>query len=137
MCYVCAMDEKKERSYAKESTKSTPSGIRFDLEKLAFIQKRENLATKQKVVDFLLNDYWWKWKVPIVTAKEAPPLDLKLQDTPKPPIQNKPVIQRKTPQQWILDKRDLDDPDEYQKWFNALEADPWLTTREKSAIKQA
>jgi hypothetical protein len=37
------MDEKKERSYAKESTKSTPSGIRFDLDKLAFVQKRENL----------------------------------------------------------------------------------------------
>ena len=71
------MGEKKERSYAKESTKTTPSGIRFDIEKLAFIQKRENVPTKQKVVDFLLNKYWWEHKVAYPTAKEAPPLTLK------------------------------------------------------------
>jgi hypothetical protein len=58
------MVDKKERSYAKESTKSKPSGIRFDLEQLEFIQKRESkLNTKQKVVDFLLNKYWWEQKI--------------------------------------------------------------------------
>lgn len=78
------MGEKKERSYAKESAKSTPSGIRFDLDKLAFVQKRENLPTKQKVVDFLLNEYWWKWKVPTVTAKEVPPMGLKTEVKDEP-----------------------------------------------------
>lgn len=92
------MNGKQERSYAKESTKSTPSGIRFDLEKLAFIQKRENVPTKQKVVDFLLNKYWWENKLPHVTAKEVPPMELKagFQDLTKPTNEIKPYEQPKT-----------------------------------------
>lgn len=71
------MGDKKERSYEKAATKTSPTGIRFDIEKLSFVQGRENVPTKQKVVDFLLNKYWWENKLPHVTAKEAPPLELK------------------------------------------------------------
>jgi len=69
------MEDKKQRSYAKESTKSAPSGIRFDIEQLEFIQKRESkLNTKQKVVDFLLNKYWWEQKVSLTpNHKGLPP----------------------------------------------------------------
>jgi len=45
-------------SYKKESKKSTPCGVTFDVEKLGFIQTlHPNLKTKQKVVDYLLNWY--------------------------------------------------------------------------------
>lgn len=73
------MGDKKERSYEKAATKTSPTGIRFDIEKLSFVQGRENVPTKQKVVDFLLNKYWWENKLPHVTAKEAPPLDMKIE----------------------------------------------------------
>jgi hypothetical protein len=74
MCYICAMNVQNNRSYAKESTKSTPSGIRFDLEQLGFIQNKEpKLTTKQKVVDFLLNKFWWENKVAKPTHRGLPP----------------------------------------------------------------
>lgn len=77
MCYVCAMEEKQERSYAKESTKSSPTGIRFDIEQLEFVQKKEpKLTTKQKVVDFLLNKFWWEFKITKPSHKGLPPEEL-------------------------------------------------------------
>lgn len=43
----------------RKTTKTSPIGIRFDIEKLSFISERENLETKQQVVDFLMENYWW------------------------------------------------------------------------------
>ncbi len=72
MCYLCAMNVQDKRSYAKESTKSKPTGVRFDLEKVDFIKAKEKLNTYQKVVDFLLNKYWWEHKIAKPTHKEVP-----------------------------------------------------------------
>jgi hypothetical protein len=72
MCYLCAMNVQHKRSYAKESTKSKPTGVRFDLEKVEFVKTKEKLNTYQKVVDFLLNKYWWEHKVAKPTHKEVP-----------------------------------------------------------------
>lgn len=36
----------------------TPTAIRFDIEKLDLIKKNEKLESNQKVVDFLLDEYW-------------------------------------------------------------------------------
>jgi hypothetical protein len=80
------MNVPKDRSYAKESTKTNPSGIRFDKEQLEFIQKRESkLNTKQKVVDFLLNKYWWEFKVKLEpNHKGLPPVsEIKPIEQPK------------------------------------------------------
>jgi len=43
--------------------KSPQTSIRFDAEKMELIKKQENLATPQKVVDFLIDQYWWKWRL--------------------------------------------------------------------------
>lgn len=68
------MNVQNNRSYAKESTKSNPTGIRFDKEQLEFIQKKEpKLTTKQKVVDWLLNKFWWEYKVAVPSHKGLPP----------------------------------------------------------------
>ena len=66
------MNVQDKRSYAKESTKSKPTGVRFDLEKVDFIKAKEKLNTYQKVVDFLLNKYWWEHKIAKPTHKEVP-----------------------------------------------------------------
>lgn len=131
------MEEKKQRSYAKESTKTTPTGIRFDIDKLAFVQKRENVPTKQKVVDFLLNKYWWENKIPTVTAKEAPPLSLKTERVVDEPIElPKPKIAlKRTPAHWVELRRECADADEFAQWLENLENDPHLTAREKRDIK--
>ena len=46
----------------RKTTRTSPTGIRFDIEKLSFISKTENLETKQQVVDFLMENYWWTKK---------------------------------------------------------------------------
>jgi hypothetical protein len=121
-CYICAT-----------MAKTNPIGVRFDTDKLDFIKGREKLTSNQQVVDYLLNKYWWDNKVPVVTHKEAPPLHLKNEPEISQPMQT--VVERKTPQQWVLEKRDLEDPELYQQWFKRLEADPYLTDKQKREIK--
>lgn len=54
MCYFCA---------TFVAMKTNPIGIRFEIEDLELIKKRENLKTNQKVVDFLLSEYCKLYKV--------------------------------------------------------------------------
>ena len=49
--------------------KSDPIGIRFDREKLELIKAKEGLDSPQRVVNFLMDQYWWQNKL-VVTAKE-------------------------------------------------------------------
>lgn len=144
MCYVCAMVDKKERSYAKESTKSKPSGIRFDLEQLEFIQKRESkLNTKQKVVDFLLNKYWWEQKIDakpnhkgLPPEYDAPKIENPIHD--EPPMFQQPIKKiaiRRNPAQWVELRRECETAEDYAKWLEDLENSD-LSTRDKNLIKQ-
>ncbi len=121
----------------RKGNKTSPFGCRFDIEKLDFIQKRERLESYQKVVDFLLNKYWWEHKVATVTAKEAPPLSLKNDKVfDEPPELPKPQIAlKRTPAHWVELRRECGDADEYAKWLEDLENDPYLTSREKRDIK--
>lgn len=48
--------------------KTSPISIRFDIEKLEFIQEKEKLNSAQKVVDFLLDSFWWQNRL----AKQEP-----------------------------------------------------------------
>lgn len=82
------MNVQNDRSYAKESTKTNPSGVRFDKEQLEFIQKKEpKLTTKQKVVDFLLNKFWWENKVSVPNHKGLPP-----EESVAPQTEYKPIV---------------------------------------------
>jgi len=118
------------------ANRSNPTGIRFDVEKIEFVKQREKLKSNQQVVDLLMNKYWWEHKMPIPTHKETPPMNLKESVAVSAPIIAQPKI-RKTPQQWVNEKREIEDPEIYKKWFSELEADPYLTSKEKSAIKQS
>lgn len=43
--------------------KTKPTSIRFDEDKLNFVKLEEKIETRQKVVDFLLEKYWWEKRV--------------------------------------------------------------------------
>ena len=135
MCYVCAMEDKQERSYAKESTKSKPTGVRFDLEKSEFVKKREKLNTFQKVVDFLLNKYWWENRMPVPTHKEAPPLALKQEMVQEQPKQVTPPPKAfKTLLQYKAEKLELETQEQYDKWLAELNADQNFSQKQKDMI---
>jgi hypothetical protein len=56
--------------------KSKPIGVRFDLEKLEMIQKEQNLASPQSVVNYFLDGYKsisFDFGVPNVLAKRGAP----------------------------------------------------------------
>ena len=56
--------------------KSKPIGVRFDLEKLELIQKEQNLASPQAVVNYFLDGYKsisFDFGVPNVLAKRGAP----------------------------------------------------------------
>ena len=124
--------------YSKESTKSKPSGIRFDLEKLELVQSREKLNTKQKVVDFLLNRYWWEHKLPVPTHKEVPPIDRKGEAEFKAHIAEvvKQTQKDKTVQEWINEKRELETPEQFEAFCEALAAST-LSTKQKKMVELA
>lgn len=135
------MEDKNERSYAKESTKTTPSGIRFDKEQLEFIQKKEvKLTTKQKVVDFLLNKFWWEHKVAIPSHKGLPPIENKPTDfvadfkseSLQPPI---PVPKISTEQQYMIELKGATMIYQVESITKAAKADPLLTLHAKIRIE--
>jgi len=116
------------------ANKSKPIGIRFDLEKLDFVKTKEGLNTNQKVIDFLLNDYWWKYRVAKPSYKESPPLSLKEDDSI--PIKNEIVKkQSKTIQQYVHDRMEINDPSDYDEWLSELESDEWLSSKDKQLAK--
>lgn len=62
--YTIIMNEKKRTDYSKIKQKSDSSSVRFNLEHLDFIKKREvSLKTSQQVVDFLLEAYYKTYSV--------------------------------------------------------------------------
>ena len=40
--------------------RTNPASIRFDPEKLELVKRKEKLKSPQKVVDFLIDTYWWQ-----------------------------------------------------------------------------
>lgn len=51
--------------------RSLPSSIRFDPEKLELVKRKERLTTPQKVVDFLMDAYYWQNKLVAAQAMNA------------------------------------------------------------------
>lgn len=58
------IETKRLRLGYKKATvnKTQPTSIRFDQQKLDFLKKRENIKSPQKIVNFLLDDYWIRHK---------------------------------------------------------------------------
>lgn len=118
-----------QRSYEKQSFKSTPTGIRFNLEqeKIAFARSRKK--TRQQLVDFLLENYV-KGETPTLDRQESK-VDLPT-ETYRPPIEVK-----KTPMEWVEEKRELPDNAAYQDFIKRLDAAKYLTDKERKEIKFA
>jgi len=82
--HKCTMENK--RSYEKESYKSKPTGIRFNLEQEKIALMRSKKKTRQQLVDFLLESYV-KGENPIMERNysNAPA------EPPKPPNYNNEI----------------------------------------------
>ena len=146
------MLEKEKIRYVNALRRTKPYTIRFDEEKFDFFIKREKLKSAQQIMDFFMNKYWWENKLPHVTAKEAPPLDMKIEyakATPESydgkkfnPVDGEPlqfqkpkIALKRTPAHWVELRRECADADEYAQWLQNLEDDPYLTVREKKEVK--
>lgn len=116
--------------------KTNPTGIRFDLEKVAFIKQREKLSSNQQVVDFLLNSYWWQWKIPIPTAKESPPLALKTetQRLPQPEL-IMPQKALKSFEQYREAKRECETIEQWEALKSEIEEASNLSFKQKQLLK--
>lgn len=79
--------------------------------------------------------------IPKTTIQDlnAPTNEIKPQEQPKSNYfvntTPQPVSRPKTVQEWISEKRAIEDPELFQEWFKRLETDSHLTSREKSLIK--
>jgi len=51
-----------KRDRSKLKNKTNPSGVRFDIVKFDFIKDREGLKTGQQVVNFLMDEYYYRLK---------------------------------------------------------------------------
>ena len=118
-----------KRSYDKVSYKSNPSGIRFNLEheKIALIRSKKK--TRQQLVDFLLENYV-KGENPITERHE--PLSEKPYIPPPKEIET-----RRTPTQWVEEKRSIELPELYEAFIDRLNKASYLSEKEKREIKYA
>lgn len=105
--------------------RTKPVSIRFDPEKLELIKRREKLLTPQKVVDFLMDNYWWQNRLittPAMTAaaQNLPYITL---DQPKTAIE---AYEQKI--------RDAMSAAEIEQIGKLLEVDPFVKKDERVAI---
>lgn len=126
----------KERSYAKESRKSTPTGIRFNLKLEQIALTKSRLRTRQQLVDFLLENY---------VNGEHPTLERQIHTTvPHYPtsltfeLESEPE-KRKKVAEWIQEKREIPDGnmEMYRQFLSRLDKATYLTEREKVQVRQA
>ena len=103
-------------------------------------QAEQDKRSRKNLMEKVLIDYFEKAKVQVqdlnkptnaIQPFQQPNSNYFVDTTPKP---QKP---RKTPEQWVAEKRELVDAEAYQIWFKELESDPWLSSKQKSVIKQA
>lgn len=84
--------------YGKESFKSPPKSVRFDLEKMEFAMRSEAITSPQRLVDFLLTDYWYR-KNPnsgLAGLQQIPHILPSKREIIQDYIENKPRIQNLT-----------------------------------------
>lgn len=120
-----------ERSYAKESFKSTPTGIRFNLKLEKIALSKSQKKTRQQLVDFLLENY---------VNGENPVLERQMpqSDPINSFIPPAPEI-RKSAIEWVQEKRDIPEGDYegYQDFIKMLDKAKYLTEKVIKEIKFA
>ena len=130
------MEEK--RGGKREGAGRKPTGVAKETVSL-FVEKgkiykfgsKDNLKTK--LYEFISTYGMQDLNKPTNEIKpfEQPKTNYFVDTTPKP------VKRPKSVQEWISEKREIIDPEIYQVWFKELNADPYLSQKEKSIIKSA
>jgi hypothetical protein len=111
------------RSYAKESKKSKPVGIRYNLEEFSVAIKKSGKKTAQALFDFLLTNY-------VYSGAQQTATDLTTINTEpikfKQPAKDFKYYSRLIP--------DLTFENEYREFVEEVQASPTLTQKEKETL---
>ena len=130
-----------KRSYEKESYKSKPTGIRFNLEQERIAFMRTKKKTRQQLVDFLLDNFV-KGDNPILSIQDLTKAtnEIKPITDPKPQtnvthqvLPEKPMA-FKTLAQYKAEKLELETEEQYDVWLAQLQADPNFSSKQKDLI---
>jgi hypothetical protein len=129
------MSQKNQRSYAKESYKSSPTGIRFNLEQERIALMRSKCKTRQKLVDFLLENYVrgdnWVTKENI-SATDVPTTMVTKQEITQTPT----VLSQggKSVEQHYKEIKNLETPYEYEQKEKEIKKDESLSSKERTDL---
>lgn len=106
--------------------KSKPISVRFEEDQLGLIKRLEKLDTPQKVVNFLLADYWWKHRHQMDAQKVATAaIPYISQQVPKSVFEGY--------QEEISAARNLED---LNKTGTFLEKDSGLTSAQRATLRE-
>lgn len=107
--------------------KTKQASIRFDPEKLELVKRREKLLTSQKVVDFLMDAYWWNNKLILAPAMKGigETLPYVAQEVPKTPYET-----------YELELQHAGTTEELETVGRRLERDSRLKPKEKEMLHQ-
>lgn len=117
--------------------KTRPTSVRFDEEQLTFFMEKEGIATKQKAVDFLLNQYWWARNIGVQIQELPTYAAYQHPDPPAPKTTKQPDAIRhpKTVAEYLTEISNCEFPDEYKKLWSEIASQPHLTEKQKSLLK--
>lgn len=118
--------------------KSNPSSVRFDVEQLEYIKKRERLQSNQSVIDFLLKAYWDVWHIPknpfqIEGNSPSLPLKAEVKELEPKPIDLPKISLFDAYKAEILETTYSGD---LEKVMKAINSDPMPTTLQKRQLKE-
>lgn len=112
--------------------KTNPTSIRFEEEQLLFFMEREKINSPQKVVNFLLQDYWIRNKLlPEIGGDHKQ----YIQQNPnyQPPIIPKPL--QKTFQDYMNEISKCEYEPEFKKLWTEIQSSETLSDRQKQTLK--
>lgn len=107
--------------------KTKQASVRFDPEKLELVKRREKLQTPQKVVDFLMDSYYWQNKLIV-----APQLQTLGQTLPYVA----PVVPKSPFEQYEKELKEAGSIDELQTIGVRIERDKKLTPKEVESLHE-
>jgi len=90
-------------------------------------QAKVEKRSRKNMMEKVLIEFFEK---PKRTVAEVAPNGYQKQEKPPPPP-------RISVEHWIASKREIPDAEAFEVWFKALQADPYLSDKQKSIIKSA
>jgi hypothetical protein len=137
-CLKCNKEFEAKKETAKYCSVSCRVMFNRKVDKKEKVEKEKSLLMQTQVLLNSVVEMVGKINYGVVpTNFDAPQMNNITHNEPRQ--WQEPILseQKKTPQEWVLEKRDADTPEAYNAWFKRLEACDYLTKEIKSSIKQS